>query len=234
MFCFHLSRPLIWPPASQDRKMLWPRVPVGKDGQGLGQVIWHRHSQGPALMRPALGRDRHLRTLYSFPGTAPCRVGEGTAMHRAAGPPCWHSHVMSISMHICCARRRLPGSHWERSQVQVLCLCRWMSSASVVQDAPPLRPSPGSLWGFSGRSGGGAGPVWARAAGLSLRAAAQALLWDSALHPRNLAAPFYWGCQVLAWHFPGLLIALLSLLPRILVYFLAQIVKDFNFSYKVS
>lgn len=150
MFCFHLSRPLIWPPASQDRKMLWPLVPVGKDGQGLGQVIWHRHSQGPALMRPALGRDRHLRTLYSFPGTAPCRVGEGTAMHRAAGPPCWQftCYVYFYAYLLCTAKiTRKPLGEKSSSSPLFVQVNEQCVRGSGLSTSPPITREPmGVLW----------------------------------------------------------------------------------------
>lgn len=104
-------------------------------------------------------------------------------------------------------------------------LCRWMSSESGVPDSPPPAH-------HQAADGGSLGGVEVEQ-GLSGRGCPGSPV-GLALHPGNLAAPFCWGCQLLAWYFPGLLVALLTLLPRILVYFLAQIVKDFNFSYKVS
>lgn len=74
--------------------------------------------------------------------------------------------------------------------------CSWGSGlpSFLPISSEPIR---GSLKGMEVEKG----PVWPRAAVLLLRAAAQAVLWDSALHPQNLAAPFCWGCPVVCMTF---------------------------------
>ena len=101
MLCFHLIRPLIWPPASQGRRgaLITPVCPRGWLGSGEGRVHTARHrgrpSREPRAQTGPAGkgeRPRHLQTFYSVSTHSPLKCGR---VHRDSE----HSGSFSAAIH---------------------------------------------------------------------------------------------------------------------------------------
>lgn len=146
MFCFHLSRQLIWPPCLKKGKVSWPLIFILKGGKGAGQVIPAAAEIGMKQYRKLLcaaftGRrktkESALQTFYFICILQPSQVWSSTL--RFTTQQDLHDYN-SCFIYSSYTLGRFLGNHLEQSQVLVVCTGEW--AVQVGFRTVPVTPFP--------------------------------------------------------------------------------------------